>query len=192
MSIICYWFGTNVSFVSFVRVRESHNHTLTFNKAFNCCTLQYWVQSAAIIKLIVLSVEDCFIIFMFDHVMNHLTFDNTSPGCLSPRGEGCEHVIRHQPSEPSYQVTRDNHSDIERERQWDGVNICDGNALIFNLTSSGVLIQEAISMKVIGLFLVSYLHFSQVSNCACIISEVPFPALLILGLVVMLSFDEIR
>ena len=25
--------------------------------------------------------------------MNHLTFDNPSPGCLSPWGEGCEHVI---------------------------------------------------------------------------------------------------
>ena len=142
MSIICYWFGTNVSFVSFVRVRsEAQNHTLTFNKAFNCCTLQYWVQSAATIKLIVLSVEDCFIIFMFDHVMNHLTFDNTSPGCLSPWGEGCEHVIRHQPSEPSYQVTRDNHSDTEREREtmrwckylwWQCIE-----SLIFNLTSSG-------------------------------------------------------
>ena len=33
-------------------------------------------------------------------------------------------------------------------------------ALIFNLTNLGSLIQEAISMKVIGLFLVSYLHLS--------------------------------
>ena len=33
--------------------------------------------------------EDCFIIFMFDHVMNHLTFDNTRPA-------GREHVISHQ------------------------------------------------------------------------------------------------
>lgn len=33
--------------------------------------------------------EDCFIIFMFDHVMNHLTFDNTRPAAR-------EHVISHQ------------------------------------------------------------------------------------------------
>ena len=47
----------------------------------------------AVIKLIVLSVEDCFIIFMFDHVMNYLTFDNTSFDCSD---SCCEHVITYQ------------------------------------------------------------------------------------------------
>ena len=67
----------------------------------------------------------------------------------------------------------------------------DENALIFNLTSSGRDSGSNINESHWDYFW-SPISTSHRSNCACIISAVPFPALLILGLVVMLSSDEIR